>query len=152
MAALAGATIENRLFSLQLEDDWKQTCFNRHENQYCFNSPASNANLLVSGIEINGKPGTLNKLAEATLKYVIDREQREHSRGGATIEKQWIEPLPGAMALRVNYVGHDITGRSFRYAGIVSEKKLISLYIEMPAASARGSEDLLESILRRLRA
>ena len=147
--SLADISVDGGVFSLRLEGDWVQTSFNRHENQYCFVSKDRNAQLTVSGFAINVRPGTLDSLGEATLRFVVNREQKEHSRGRGTIERQWIVPL--ADVRQLNYVGHDTTQRSFRYAGYVSEKKVVSVYLEMPTEAAIASDEVLSSVLKNLR-
>ena len=148
--ALAEVSVESPpLYSFHLDGDWTVRCAIREENQYCLISKVNDAQLTISGVDFKVRPGTLDKLAKATMRFVLNNEANNHSQGRGTIERNWTSPIPGGIQL--NYEGHDETGRFFRYAGLLFEYKLVNVYLEMPTRSASNSASVFESVLQRIR-
>ena len=145
LQAEAQSTFDGGTFSLTLDDHWAQIDYDKSQNQYTFVSRQPDARLRISGLEIKVKPGTIDKLASATLLFVVDRELRLHSQGRGVIERQWAFPIDGGR--QINYFGHDSSRRFFRYAGVVFEHKVIGVYLETRVDSEREREALFASVI-----
>ena len=140
----AAGTLHHPAWDLALDGDWALQARDDPEQQTA-SSTALDIGLTTSFLPLNVKLAGVEPLAR---KFQDIRLRTEHETGvrfhrTVTVDAPALAPAPGGYLL--TYGGHDDTGRHFRFYGRVTQRGVLSLYVE---SSSRNESELAAAMDR----
>jgi hypothetical protein len=121
-------------YTLTLHGDWRELHSDDPE-QRTFASNAHGAQLVISSLDVTGSNVDPREAAQhlVQMRMNAEREAGEHFGRLMTIAEPLVTPQPWGAS--VAYYGHDNTGRTFNFAGMVTRRQVLQTYIESPTLS-----------------
>ncbi len=143
------ADIVTPAFTLKLPGDWRLEKASSEDQQSAY-SKSLDAGLTTSFVSMKAKPADTERIATKIKDFRLDAE------AGAAKEFDLhmtiADPIvvPFSKGHQTAYFGHDNTGRQFRFLGLVTPDKTVSIYIESKSRSQAELESIFNELLKGL--
>lgn len=147
--AHADSMIDTADFKLDLVGEWvpgKST----DPDQHSFYSKQQDVGITASSMRFKKGLSDLRRIADKLVEMRMAAENAEGKR--SDIQMTIAEPVvvPFAQGYQVAYYGHDSRNRQFRYLGVVTDGRIVNLYVESNGKSQQELEGTFNTILKGL--
>lgn len=141
--------IDDPHFSLDPGPGWRSQAI-REPGQYGFRDEARGIMLTLSAMPLAAAPDTVGPIAAVLVEQRAKAEADAARAVGrvATIYEAIVVPRSWGRA--VAYYGHDANGRQFGYAGLITRRAAISLYMSSTMLSERALMEAMDEVGSRI--
>jgi hypothetical protein len=148
-ASAQGVRVIERDYSIALSADWAEVQSDDPE-QRSFDSRTRDAHLVVSSLSMDAPGARLEEIAHRFVQFRLDGENRAAEQFG--LHMTIVEPIVVARpyGFAIAYYGSDDSNRQFSFAGVVTRRQVLSVYVESGSLSEQAVKGVLDEIIEGL--
>lgn len=143
--------VEHDELVFSLPGDWRSVPSEDRE-QLLFESDELEASVVLSVMRDLSIPfEKLESSARVFAKARCDAEIDARPPGSVRFQEPWINLKSAEQIAEVAYSGSDDTGLTFRFYGVVTRRKVVSVWIASSASNERRANAIVDDAIRGLR-
>jgi len=137
-------------FILQLEGDWEAMA-GQGKEQFIWESSGSKSGVVISVIPLSFPPERLMDIARTLLESRQQSERVLRKGNAVKLENQRLELWPDKDAVEIGYSGSEGLGTIFRFAGFVTRRKVLSLWLATRTLNDAFSQQVFDDVRQGLK-